>query len=182
MLVSMRHTTSLLGAQAGGQTLLCSLGHWADLGCGIPPVGGCRGSSEHGMHRKAEQHSRDCRWDSWHVDQEWDVASLPQHFKLAVLIPRSSWNNREMWYLSMVSSTLCSSCLKADCIKYSMDGVGFVFALKWINLDSHTKITVLILPLMGLHMFVGNWTYFQLHAVKVGLLKGLECSSDCLFL
>lgn len=164
----------LLGTQAGGQTLACPLGHWAGQGCGI---------SAHLWVQKLLW-----VWDArkgWAAFEGLQVGlltrgsgvgwciSLPQHFKLAVLVPRCSWNNREMSYMKVVSSTLCNSCLKADCIKYSVDGVGFVFALKWITLDSPTKITVLILPLTGLHMFVGNGTYFQLDAVKLDLLKGL---------
>lgn len=62
---------------------------------GFLPICGCRSSSGCGMHRKAEQHLRDCGW-AVHMDQEWDVASLPQHFKLAVLIPGCSWNKRGM--------------------------------------------------------------------------------------
>lgn len=157
MLVSIKHRTSVLGTQADGQTLAWSLGQWGDweqgVDVGFLPICGCSSSSERGMHRKAKQHLRDCRWSvHTHGSGVGCGISLPQHFKPAVLMPRCSWNNRGMWYLRMISFTLCKSCLKSDCIKYPVDGVGFVFALKWINLGSHTEISLDSATLMGLHM------------------------------
>lgn len=147
MLVSIKHRTSLLGAQADGQTLTCSLGHWGDQEQGVDSCPFVGAEAPLGVRWTEKLSSTRGTVDGGtHGSGVRCGISLPQHLKLAVLIPRCSWNKRGMWYLRVVSSTLCNSCLKADCIKYPVDGVGFVFALKWINLDSHTRITVLILP------------------------------------
>lgn len=155
------------------QTLACSLGHWGDMGQGVDvgflPICGCRSSCGCGMHIKAfERLQMGCT----HGSGVGCVISLPQHFKLAVFMPRCSWNKRRMWYLRAVSSTLCYSCLKADCIRYPVDSVGFVFALKWINLAS-LKSQSWFCHADGPSHVCWKWHLLSVTCCKTDLLRGL---------